>query len=535
MPYGSDPNDVYHNGQWYKRSSVPLNGSLFPSILATDYSGSPSRLSVLKTAVAANSAVVSVVGMSIEAAANQAPVAAGLFRLLKRRLKQALPNVTFTFNNLSIGGTTADQPLSWTSKQTSPSGTQFTVPTTTNANYEERWTGITPTDGKLWMQYAADTAPDLLILHFDLNDATPQTFRTNMLALINDVDTDAKWAGKRPSLMMVASHTGLTTPSIIRQNHRILRSIAVEKGIPLIDAGRIYDLMTTGYDPLDYGAVWDTELFDKPWVAGAPNYGRIPGSGSDFTLDPVYWDAVNCASNTTGVDLRAVAAAAMSFLRKRLHTDGAVQQQFQSFNASNTFSIFYRIDPTDANYSAATAGGGTAQGYELRLSGTTLTLYWRASGQAVSSIGSVNLTNGVSTSSVHLVRVEYSGGRHYAEIICNSSGASSERRELEVFHGGYIGDGYSGVGTTGGATARVTVSSTNVKQSSVMDFAAPVQVTNPQIGEVEAFGSGPSTAFLATFGQSQGNGTNHPTSLGLTSCYEAAIGVALRGIKGLLA
>lgn len=473
------------------------------------------RVSVFKTAVVANSAIVAVVGHSIEASANQAPISSGVFRLLKNRIKQFFPGVTFTFHDLSIGGTTAAQPLSYTSP------TNFTVPSTTKTNYEERWVGIAQSAGKLWMQYAADTTPDLLILHFDLNETNAQTFRTSMLALINDVDTDARWTAKRPSLMIMVSHTGTNTPSTIRACHRVARGICAEKGIPYADAGRLYDVLTTGYESLDFLCDFDAELFMRVASAG-PSLGQVAIGGGAFTLDPVFWDATNFATSATGSDLRSSSASAMTVLRKRACTDGAIQQQASSFNASNTFSLFYRVDPTDANYSA-----GTGQAYEVRLSGTTLALYYRATGGSTTLLGSTTLTNGVSSSSTHLIRAEYRADRHYIECVDNGNLLAT----LEVRDGNFIGDGYQGMGTTGGTTARWTVSTTNQKQSSVMEFGKPVQIGGIAFADKDLIGFGGSNDFINTAGYIEGNGSNHPTGLGLAYLYEPAVASCLEAVQ----
>lgn len=473
------------------------------------------RVDTFKTAIIANACTVSLLAHSIGASANQAPISSGVFRLLKNRIKQFFPGVTFTFNDLAIGGTTAAQPLSWTTP------TNFTVPSTTKTNYEERWVGISQSAGKLWMQYVADTAPDLLILQFDLNETNVQTFRTSLLALINDVDTDARWTAKRPSLMVIISHTGTNTPSIIRGCHRVARGICAEKGIPYADAGRLYDILTTGYETLDFLCNFDAELFMRVASAG-PSLGQVAIGGGAFTLDPTFWDVSNFGTSPTGSDLRSLDSNPMRVLRKRNCTDGAIQQQASSFNASNTFSLFYRVDPSDANYSA-----GTGQAYEVRLSGTTVKLYHRASGGATTELGSMTIANGVSSSSTHLIRAEYRGDRHYIECVDNGNVLTS----LEVRDGRIIQDGYQGMGTTGGTTARWTVSTTNQKQSSVMEFGNPVQIGGVAFSDKDLVGFGGSNDFINTAGAIEGNGTNHPTGLGLAYLYEPAVSSCLEAIQ----
>jgi hypothetical protein len=471
--------------------------------------GSVTNKTVFTTAVAANAVKVAYVGHSIAAGNNQNFYGASVWNLLRRALSEAFPSAVFTWGNYGLGGKDAGDFLG------NPN-TTITAPATTQ--YRENWQNDSGalTSAASWANKVAAFQPDLMFLQFDLNETSASTFATNIQAIIDDIAVNARWTSKRPSIVLVSSHTGKDnggiTQSIVRQCHKALRTLARKNKLPLLDAGRVYDLLTTGIDPASL----------IPYVSGEIALaGRVTAAGNLPTA--FYESKVGTAYSPTGTTVRhTTGGQPLLFYRSRLATDGAVQGGITPGGASAVPSLFYRADPNDANYAT-----GTGKQYEIRVTGTTVQAYFWVGGSAVAISGAtVTLTNGVAASLMQ-IRVEYKDGCHTATIYA----PSNEIKVLEFFDCQYIGPGYVGWGVYGAGGGSWNVGTGGGIQSDgcIVEFwdslpaqAAPM-TDSALVGAVSDWATTPAST--------GGNAINHLTNLGYKLIYEPAALFIMRQLQ----
>lgn len=474
------------------------------AMLAPSFAGSVTSKAVFNTAVAANAAKVAYVGHSIANGGNQNYYGATVYNMLRNSLKEAFPNVAFTFEDYGIGGTKAGDFLG------NPNVTIAAPATSTYREWWQRDSGAI-TSTAAWANKVAAFAPDLIVMHWDLNEININTFATSVQANIDDINSNARWASKRPSIVLVASHVGknngATTQAIVRGCHRALRALAKKNKVTLIDAGRIYDILTTGVDPRN----------TIPIVSGEIGFGGRVVAASN--LPSGYYDAkINAPYSPTGATIRSNPSGnPLLFYRSRLCNDGAIQGQCTNGNASGTIQLFYRADPTDANYPT-----GTGSQYEIRIydNGTNsiVQAYYWASGVAVAIAGAtVTLTNRMGANTQFQIRAEFKGCNHKATVYAPNN-------EIQIFEfvdynsvvAGYSGWGIGGtgggfwtVGTTGNQSAGDVIEFWDSLTSSFYVFSDA-----DMVGAVNDWATNP-------FSQG-GNAVNHLTNSSYKAVYEHA-------------
>jgi len=516
--------DPVTGGIGLSSSGADLTPYSFAAMLTPGQVGSRANKTVWATAVAANAAKVAYVGHSIVAGQNQAFAGAELNRMLQTCLWEAFPNVAFTFGNYGIGGTTASQFVT--------SHPNITVAAPSAHYYREAWQNDSGalTSAHTWADKVAAFAPDLIFLQFDLNETSASTFATEMQGIIDDINGNARWVAKRPSIVLIASHTGANNTTVIRACHKVLRSIARRNGLPLIDAGRIYDVLTQGSDPAS----------PYPLVTGETAFRGLATAASN--LPSAYFESkVGTAYSPTGTSVRDSASGnSLRFYRNQLTADGAVQTySSQLASASTSCSLFYRADPTDPNYAT-----GTGAQYEVRVTGTALQVYYWPSGSAVAiSTGSFrNWLNGVpqaastgaaltlttGTTAAMTLRAEFKGGRHFITTLSGTS----EVRQLEFYDyqnlaAGYIGLGYGGTGGTSFEVGQIAANQPHL--GTHMEFWSTPTGQYAPLSDSDILGS--TNDWLTNYDSVGGNTTNHPTMPGYKLVYEHAFRDVMRALQ----
>lgn len=458
--------------------------------------GASANKAVFAAAVSANAAKVAYVGHSIANGNNQNYYGATVYSGLRSVLKEAFPSVVFTFENYGIGGTQADDFLG---------NPNTTVAAPSNNVYREFWQNDSGaiTSAAAWANKVAAFLPDLIVMQWDLNETDPAAFATSIQSIIDDINANARWSAKRPSIVLAASHTGIANQSVVRNCHKCLRALARKNKLPLIDAGRIYDILTTGVDPVNI----------IPSVSGEIAWGGRLRAASALPAE-FYESKIGVAYSPTGTNIRDQSSgASLRFYRSALSADGANQIEIATNTVSAVVSVFYRANPLDANYAT-----GTGAQYEIRITGTAVQAYYWPAGSAVAISGAaVTLTNGTGTNAKFQIRAEYKGAAHKVTI-CAPTG---EVKQFEFFdyqrlESGYNGWGYSG--TSGGQLSVGLVGNVSAGQVlefwSAQDFGAAILPDSALLGAVNDWSSNYTSA--------GGNAINHPSNAGYKLIYEHA-------------
>lgn len=471
--------------------------------------GSATSKTVWTAAVAANAAKVAFVGHSIAAGNNQNFMGATVYNLIRNALKEAFPNVVFTFENYGIGGTKAADFLG------NPN-TTITAPS--NNVYRENWQNDSGaiTSVAAWANKVATFAPDLLFMQFDLNEIDHVAFGNAIQANIDDITGNVRWASKRPTIVLISSHTGkingATTPAVVRNCHKVLRALAKKNKLPLIDAGRIYDVLTTGVDPVNLVPVVTGETFWRGSLAATS------------ILNPsLYESKIGTAYSPTGTTVRDQAnGSTLRAYRKKLVVDGANQQEVTVSTVNGIASVFYRADPGDVNYAT-----GTGAQYEIRITATTVQAYYWPAGSAVAISGAtVTLTNGTGNTTKFMMRVEYKGANHRVVIVA----PTGEVKSFEFVDYQRLGEGYNGFGYSGAGAGFFHAGALgNVTSGQVLEFWDTLPLNHISHTEEQILGS---VSDWATNVDSLGGNTiNHTTNFGTKVVYEYALYDTLRQLQ----
>jgi hypothetical protein len=488
-------------------SGEPIRiGNINGLIPFQSFVGSTKNKSVFNTAVAANAAKVAYVGHSIVAGNNQNFYGATTYNLLRRVLKEAFPTVVFTFENYGIGGTNANQFVTG-----NPATTIAAPSSSTYREFFQNDSGALTSNGS-WADKVAAFAPDLIFIQFDLNESSVTTFATQMQVIIDNINSGARFSAKRPSIVLVSSHTGINNTAVVRGCHKVLRALAKKNQVPLIDAGRIYDILTTATDPYDL----------MPSVTG--EFAFLGTLQSATNLNPTYYESkIGTAYSPTGVTVRdATGGANLRFYRNKLSADGVNQQEYTSNSSATILSLFYRADPLDANYAT-----GTGKQYEVRITTTAVQVYYWPAGSAVAISGaSATLTNGIGSSTVFQIRAEYKGAEHKITIYAPTGEIKTiEFTDFQNMDAGYNGWGFSG--SSGANLARGAQGGLSAGQ--VIEYWNNLQIGIPTYTNADLVGA--VNDFTTNINSIGGNAVNHLTNLGTKLVYEPAIFSVVRQLQ----
>lgn len=454
-------------------------------------------------AVGAGSGKVAVVGHSIIAGNNQNFYGATVYNAIKRVLGAAFPATTLDFRNYGIGGTRADQ-------FTTGGNPNTTITAAAATQYREFWeadSGSLTTNGS-WLSKVQTYAPDLVFIQFDLNETNYSTFGNSLVSMLTGM---AGWA-KPPTIVLGTSHVGLTngpvTPGLVRQCHRVTRAIAKRFRCYLYDAGRMYDLLTGQPDPVYIVPVVSGEM---ALLGQVPNNGNVPTSLID--------NIVGTAFSPTGATIRNVTGGQPFRFNRRVATvDGANQQAFTLSATTGVASLFYRVQPNDANYATGTGGQ-----YEIRVSdngtNTVMQAYYWPAGSAVAISGATfNFATRIGTNTKFQIRVEYRGCEHTVKVFNPTSGTY---QEFTFFDHQNLEPGYNGVGIAGTGAGFIDVGSlaSGVSAGIVFEQWSAASGGFRVFTDAELVGEA-SSVWNNSFNGAGGNGINHLTNFGQKVIYD---------------
>ncbi len=496
-----------------ENKQISLLDQIFASLSSVNFS-------TLKTAINAGSAKVCYIGHSIVEGENQNWPSSGVYNIMQRQIQNAFPSVDFSFINLGLGGRLATQYGSAANildntgyvgkaNDNTPSTGFYRAPKGSSF-FQQSWLSKTgsPTNGstlnKSWRNHVLAESPDLVFVHFDLNDTDVKSFATAMQFIVDDFNTHSDWSAKRPSIILVSSHTGVNNPALIKQFAKVLRGLALKNNVAIVDGARVYELLTTGIDQV-FGYANGEAFF---------RYDGAYNTATSFTLNTAYWaNIVGVGYSPNGLTLRDQSSGTLVALRKRACADVTVTGIYSSYNASSVASIFYRADPNTLT--------NTAERYEVRIAGTTLSLIYQAAGGSQTTIATASVP-GISGSSSHHIRVECIGSKH--RVLVNGVEKISTH-DFNCFTTGYAGIGISG-------NAGAWNKGTNLTNGFYFEFLEPVVIGNPI--ETDASLLGAINDFATNPDSSGGNAINHLANDGYYKVYTPAMAVVIKQIQSSL-
>lgn len=477
------------------------------------------NMATLKAALDAGTCKIAFIGHSITEGNNQNWLAATPVQIIQRAFARAFPSVAFNNVNLGLGGRSADQygsaaniinTTGYVGKASDTPSTGYYRAANAVTYWNPSWlsddgTRNGSTLNQSWRNAVLAHAPDLVIVNFDLNDTVLATFKAAIQFIIDDINNHADWSAKRPSIILMSSHTGITTPSLIRQFHTCLRALASANNVPLIDAGRVYDILTTGKDPLAYSVSGEAYF----------RYDGAYNSAASFTLNPTYWaNVTGTGYSPTGITLRDQSNGVLVALRKRACRDLRIGGAYGSFNASSVPALFYRADTSSLI--------STASRYIVKIAGSTLSLIYQATGGGQTVIATAAVS-AISGSSTHHIQAEVIGARHVVRV----NGVV----KIDVLDYSDFSEGYAGLGISGASGN--WLKGTNLSSAFFIEYYEPVTIDYAAFSEAQLLGA--VNDFTTNPDSLGGNAINHLTTVGYTQVYTPAIAPVMRQIQAVFA
>lgn len=162
---------------------------------------------------------------------------------LAKAIKDALPNVTVTYQNFAIGGQTIYH---------AASGSFVGGDTNTDTTFKTEWS----VNGKSWRDHVKDFQPDLLIVAFGMNESITG-YQADELeaAYLDTLLTDTLTWTKKPSIVAVTTILPTKNPLYYGQSNNLTRAVsratrimAKSKGIAVADASRLEQILRDGKD-----------------------------------------------------------------------------------------------------------------------------------------------------------------------------------------------------------------------------------------------------------------------------------------------
>lgn len=432
-------------------------------------------MTTLLTALSAGTCKVAHVGHSITEGMNENWFGATQYEMRKRYMRQAFPSVTFNHCNFGIGGATianfADRAdtTGVVSTNTSVATVKpFYRPANGSGRYRPSWiddggtfNGAT-TNGKSWRNYVLGFAPDVVFLQFDLNDVfvTTAAFGASYQSVIDDFNSHADWAAKRPSLVLVTSHIGVTDQVAGRKIMFVVRELARVNNLPLIDGARIYDILTTGYDVMTR-------------QVSAEAYFRYDGtynSAVTFNLNTAYWhNLLGTGQVTAGGILSDSGGSYLVALRKRLIRNLQIGGTFICYASTPKPSLFYRANPIST-------GSAFYMYYFVQISGSTLGLYYKDVGGVTNTIATTTITALATNTNIRIDAI-VENCRHIVKI----DGVV----KLDVTDYSDLSEGFAGFGDGYAFNLGGWSKGTAISNCSLIEYYDPVRIAYPKYSDAD--------------------------------------------------
>lgn len=481
---------------------------ILPSIDGINEGGD---MSAFAKCVQAGACKVAIVGNSIHECNSAVAPDEGYCNPLFAAFQRKWPGVTFTFENLAIGGTGVENfnDTSYTC-ETSGSNNFYRAPLGSFYTSDPIYLVGGPyyqwpagcTTGESWQAEVSAFDPNVVILGFVENE-NASTQGEFIGALLTAMNTIHGFNGASPATIILTTDEppnpnwcslACPVPGQFEGLNEGVRGLALQTGTLLADADRYYNVLVNGIDPGRRHFQLESGLptFPANWVAQAPFTGTMPTSANtgatDATLTFASGTVAMVHENRTAVDFTANAT-------------------FESLSGAAVPSIWYRLD---------NAGNGT--GYKVQASPTgtagtwTLTLYFSFS----TSGEQLNLAqaNCVGTAGAPLnLTVKVVGSKH--SVYCNSSTTPT----LSTFDSNINNGGQFAIGIQTG---------TGVVTNQYTYFGNPSQDFTPLLSIQAMLGTQvPPTYngqgdFNTNIYSRGGDGLHHPSMLGMDAYYLAS-------------
>lgn len=204
-------------------------------------------LSQCKKAIDSGTLKIAFVGDSITEGVNLFDLKNNYPNQVLAKLKQALPNINIEMRNFSMGGRASVHFVDDNYKAND-------VETNYNVNFNRPWSVI----GKSWKEHVKEFSPDLMIIAFGMNDAfntknSDELFYNNIKRIADDTKN---WPVV-PNLVFVSTILPTVNKAVYDQRQDITNEVAIvtrnfakENGYICADANRLFQILRDGKDSL---------------------------------------------------------------------------------------------------------------------------------------------------------------------------------------------------------------------------------------------------------------------------------------------
>ena len=457
--------------------SLGMMASLLP-----DLGGPQMDMAALAEAISAGAAKVVFVGDSItEVADVEEENSWGA--LLRQSLERTFPAVTWGFANLSLAsrhaGHLADPAYAGLSSE--PVDKELGFHRSSISGFpRESWQAGSVT-GKSWRDHVRDEVPDLVIWAHGMNNfhLSGQGYYT---AVTDFLDYAATWP-KVPAVALATTFlpTRLDPTYRARQaahdgHYRILRDVAANRRLGLIDANRVYHFLRDGLD--EGRRHWFREDAFRGW-------------------NTAWWDFLEGGSSQVLETSGRLQFSGVARPRRKLRAaDFQADIVWRPANGGDVLAFNYRVDPDNS-----------ADRYEFQWSGPNLKIYWKSTVKlaAIDAAASVDADN--------FVRIRCDGARHRVWI--------NGLLKLDGYDYESLAEGSCAYRAYLGSAAPAEIGCT-------LKAGYPAQYARPLLHEDDLIGTGD----WGTNPDSEGgNAINHPSTAGHYLIYGPAIGTFIAGLR----
>ena len=448
-----------------------------------DLAGPRPNIAALTDAIQSGSAKVVFVGDSIAEASVDIDEENSWVSLFTQSLERTFPDVAWSFENLSLGSRHAehlasDSYLGLTSEPSDPDLGFFRQAATTFPRDSWRQGSV---DAKSWRDHVMDEAPDLVVWALGMNNfqLSGQEYYSAITQFIDYCET---WP-KAPSIALATTFlpTRLDPTYSVRQaahdgHYRIVRDVAMQRRLGLIDANRVFHYLRDGVD--EGRRQWFGEADFRGWNGAWWDY--LEGGAAQVSLN-------SDRLNFTGVGRpRRLAHAA----------DFQADITWKPAHTADVLAFNYRVDPANSN-----------DRYEFQWSGPNLKIYWKTT-EKLTAIDSAAVVG-----SDNYVRVRCDGARHRVWVngILKLDGLDFEM----------LAEGSCAFRAYLGSAAQAEIGCT-------LKLGYPARYARPLLHEDDLIGLGDWSTNLDSEG---GNAINHPSVIGHYLIYGPATGAYITALK----
>ena len=457
--------------------SLGMMASLLP-----DLGGPQMEMAALADAISAGSGKIVFVGDSITEAADVEEENSWA-ALLRQSLERTFPEVTWSFANLSLAsrhaGHLADPAYAGLSSEPVDKDLGF-YRAPVSGFPRESWQAGSVT-AKSWRDHVRDEVPDLVIWAHGMNNfhLSGQAYYT---ALTDFLDFAGTWA-KVPAIALATTFlpTRLDPAYRIRQSvhdghYRILRDVAANRRLGLIDANRVYHFLRDGLD--EGRRLWFREDGFRGW-------------------NTAWWDFLEGGTGqVTETSGRLRFSGVARPRRKMQAADFQADITWRPAHGGDVLAFNYRIDQTNS-----------ADRYEFQWSGPNLKIYWKLTTKlavidAAATVGADNY-----------VRIRCDGARHRVWI--------DGVLKLDGYDYESLAEGSCGYRAYLASAAPAEIGCT-------LKAGYPAQYARPLLHEDDLIGKGDWGINPDSEG---GNAINHPSTAGHYLIYGPAIGAFTTALR----